>query len=79
MFDEMFLQRSEEFVGNNLIGFDASGALYQGIVSFLIVGLMSNVPYIIRAVRETEVTSICLKGETKKNTRTSSYYWLYSE
>ena len=27
LFDEMFLQRSEEFVGGNLIGSDDSGAL----------------------------------------------------
>ena len=59
----MFLQRSEEFVGGNLIGSDDSGALYKWIESFRIVGLKSNVPHIIRAVPETKVTSIWLKGE----------------
>ena len=53
MFDEMFLQRIEEFVGCNLIGSDDSGASYKGIELFMIVGLKLNIPYIIRAVPET--------------------------
>ena len=35
IFDEMILQRSEEFIGGELIGSDENGELFKGIMSFM--------------------------------------------
>ena len=44
MFDEMFLQKCEEFAGGEVVGADEDGELYKGVMCFMIVGLKSNVP-----------------------------------
>ena len=38
MFDEMYLQKREEYAGGELVGADTAGNLYEGIVCFMIVG-----------------------------------------
>ena len=38
------------YVGGPLVGTDKQGILYLGIVSFIIIGLKSSVPYVIRAI-----------------------------
>ena len=38
MFDEMYLQKREEYAGGELVGADTDGNLYKGIVCFMIVG-----------------------------------------
>ena len=53
----MYLQKSEEYVSGHLVGSDEEGKLYGGIVCFMIVGLQSNVPYVVRAVPETKISS----------------------
>ena len=65
MFDEMFVQASEEYVGGNLVGADENGELYKGVVSFTIVGLKENVPYVIKAVPERKIKGDWLKDEIK--------------
>ena len=37
MFDQMYLQKREEYAGGELVGADTDGNLYKGIVSFMIV------------------------------------------
>ena len=44
-------------------GTDANGQLCKGVVCFMIVGLKSNVPYIIRLVPETDIKGNLLKEE----------------
>ena len=53
MCDEMFLQKVEEYCDGNLIGTDQNNELYKGLVSFMIVGMKENVPYVIKASPET--------------------------
>ena len=45
IFDEMYLQKSEEYLGREIIGCDDEGELYKGIVCFMIVGLNESIPY----------------------------------
>ena len=61
--DEIYVQKSEEYVGGVSYVTDASGLLYKGVVCFMIIGLKSNVPYIIRSVPETEIKINWLKEE----------------
>ena len=65
IFDEMFLQKSEGYVGGEMIGADKEGHLYKGIMSFMIVGLKSSVPYVIKAIPEKKIEGGWLKNEIK--------------
>ena len=42
--DEMYLQKSYEYFGGEMIGCDNEGELYKGIVCFMIVGLKESIP-----------------------------------
>ena len=42
IFDEMYLQKCEEYTGGQLIGAATNGELYKGIVSFMIIGIRQN-------------------------------------
>ena len=61
MFDEMFLQKCEEYSGGETYGADEDGNLYKGVLSFMIVGLKSNVPYVVKTLPEKEITGIWIK------------------
>ena len=63
MFDEMFLQKTEEYFAGESIGADENGELFKGIVNFMIVGLKSNVPYVVKACPEREITGDWLMEE----------------
>ena len=43
-FDEMYLQKCEEYFGGELIGSDENGELDKGIVCFLIEGMKESIP-----------------------------------
>ena len=55
MFDDMYLQKCEEYCGGEIIGANEINELYKGLLSFMIVGLKENVPYIIRYVLEQNI------------------------
>ena len=54
MFDEMYLQKCEEYSGGEIIGADENNELFKGLLSFMIVGLKENVPYVIKSVPEVK-------------------------
>ena len=66
LFDEMYLQKCEEYDGHQCFGVDNTGILYKGILCFMIVGLKENVPYIIHSVLESKISGALLKVELEK-------------
>ena len=44
LFDEMYLQKCEEYFGGELIGSDENGELYKEIVCFMMVRLKESIP-----------------------------------
>ena len=52
MFDEMYVQKCEEYCGGEIISANRNNELYKRLLSFTIVGLNENVPYIIKSARE---------------------------
>ena len=50
---------------DEILGANENDLLYKGIVSFMIVGLKQNVPYVIKSVPETKIEGRWLKGEIK--------------
>ena len=63
IFDEIYLQKCEEFSGGESFGADESGCLYKGMVCFMIIGLKNNIPYVIKACPENEINGEWLKDQ----------------
>ena len=63
IFDKMYLQKCEEYTGVQLISATTNGELYKGIVSFMIIGIKQNTPYIIKSVPEIKIHADWLKNE----------------
>ena len=55
MFEEMQLQKCEEYCGDKIIDANENSELYKGLLSFMIVGLKENVPYVIKFVPEPNI------------------------
>ena len=52
-FDEIYLQKSQEYFEGEMIGCDDEGELYKDIVYFMIVGLKKSIPYVIKSSPKT--------------------------
>ena len=63
-FDEMYLQKFEEFIGSELVGADEGGELYKD--TYMIVGLTQNIPYLFKALPETKISGEWLMEELWK-------------
>ena len=61
MFDETYLQKCEEYSGGEIIGADENNELFKGLLSFMIVGLKENVPYVIKSVPEVKINVLAYK------------------
>ena len=63
MFDEMYLQKREEYFAGDLVGCNSKGELYKRLVCFMIVGLKSSIPYVIKSSSESKINADWLKEE----------------
>ena len=59
----MYLQKEVQFQQGKLIGCDDNGDLFQGIVTFMIVGVWKNVPFVVKAVPESKIEEKWLSGQ----------------
>jgi len=53
--DEMYLQKSLQYQDGKIYGSDEDGNLFKGIMTFMIVGLRKNIPFVIKAVPESKI------------------------
>ena len=63
IFDEIYLQKCEEYSGGESIGTDDKGSAYKGMVCFMVVGLKNNVSHVIKSVPEKELSGKWLSDE----------------
>ena len=63
MADEMYLQKASEWESGDYIGADEDGVLYKGIVTFMVVGVKTNTPYVIKASPEVSINGSWLANE----------------
>ncbi len=63
LFDEMYIQKDNQYQAGKMIGANESGELYNGVVSFMIVGLKQSVPMIVKAEPECTITGEWLIDE----------------
>ena len=61
--DEMYLQKELQFQQGKLIGCDENGNLFKGIMTFMIVGVRRNVPFVVKAVPESKIEGKWLSGQ----------------
>ena len=66
LFDEIYIQKSEEYVAGESFGATEDGQLYKGVVCFMIVGLKRNVSYVLHMVPETAISGELLQTEILK-------------
>ena len=64
IFDEMYLQKCEEYFAGKLMGADEENELYKGVVSFMVAGLKETVSYVVKAVPETKISAQFLHDTT---------------
>ena len=43
MFDEMYLQKCEEYFAGDLVGYSSDSELYKRLVCFMIAGLQNSI------------------------------------
>ena len=63
VFDDIYLQKCEEYCGSEIIGANENNELYKGLLSFMITGLKENVPYIIKSVQNE---TLMVNGQKSK-------------
>ena len=66
LFDEVYLQKCEEYFAGESFGTDEAGNLHKGMMTFMIVGLTKSVPYVINAVPENNLNADWLADEILK-------------
>ena len=66
LFDEIYLQKCEQYFGGDMMGSNDAGELYKGLVCFMIVGLKQSIPYIIRSLPEVSIDANWLKEKIFK-------------
>ena len=57
MFDEMYLQKCEEYFAGDLVGCNCEGELCKGLVCFMIVDLNNSLLYVIKSSSETKINA----------------------
>ena len=73
LFDEMYLQKCEEYFFCDLVDRNNEGELYKRLVCFIIVGLKKFIPYVIKSSPETKINAQWLKEEL------IDYLWVLSK
>ena len=63
IFDEMYLQKEEQYNNGSLIGCDENGDFYKGIVVFMVAGLKKSIPYLIKSCPEKSISGTWLSDE----------------
>ena len=63
MADEIYLQKASEFSGGEYIGANEDNELYKGICVFMVVGMKSSIPYVIKASPEISINGPLLCGQ----------------
>ena len=66
IFDEIYLQKCEEYFGGETFGVDENGEIFKGMLCFMLVGLKSNTPFIIKCVPEREVNGDFVMNNLKE-------------
>ena len=59
----MYLQKEVQFQQGKLIGCDDNDDLFKGIMTYMIVGIRNNVPFVVKGVPESKKKGKWLSGQ----------------
>jgi len=63
LIDEMYLQKEVQYHQGQLFGRDQDDQFYKGLMTFMIVGLRKNIPFVVKAVPESKVEGHWLSNQ----------------
>ena len=63
LFDKTYIQKCEEYFAGDMVGCNSKSYLYKGLVCFMIVGLKSSIPFVIKSSPDTKINADWLKKE----------------
>ena len=66
IFDEIYLQKCEEYFDGETFGVDENGEIFKGMFCFMLVDLKNNTPFIIKCVPEREVNGDFVMNNLKE-------------
>ena len=66
LFDGMYLQMCEEYLGDDLTGCGEDGNLYKGLVCLMIIALKESVPYVIKSLPQAKISADWLENEASE-------------
>ena len=61
LFDNIYLQKREEYFAGDLVTCNNEGELYKGLVCFMIGVLKNYIPYVIKSSSETKTNADWIK------------------
>lgn len=70
IFDEIYIQKSEEYFGGETFGTDEDGAMYNGLVCFMIIGLTKTIPYVLYSLPKKNLKGDWLRDAILKCIKT---------
>ena len=62
-FDNMYLQKCEEYFAGDLVGCNSEGECYKGLICFMKAGFKNSIPYVIKSSPETKINADWFKEE----------------
>ena len=63
LLDEIYIQKDVQYDGGRLVGADEDGRLFKGIMTFMIVSLKKSIPFVVKAIPETQIEGDWLSRE----------------
>ena len=66
----VYLQKCQEYCGDEIIGANENNELYKGLLSFMIAGLKENVPYLMKSVPEQNIDGKWIKEQILDSLKT---------
>ena len=69
LLDEIYIEKGEQYQEGKLIGKDADGNLCKGVMTFMIVGLRKNIPFVIKGIPESKIQGQWLYDHIDKSTK----------
>ena len=67
LFDEIYIQRCEEYSDGASYGVDEDDDRHNGVVCFFIVGLTRNIPYVLHSIPKQNLINDWLKDSIWKS------------
>ena len=63
----MYLEEGMQYQGGEVVGSDKEGNLYKGVMVFMIISMLKNIPFVIKAVPERRIEGGWLQNHIEES------------